>query len=117
MVGKQKSRKNAKECLGREALELVAARFRVLGEATRLELLQLVMNGEKSVHELCELTSMSQANISKHLSILADHGILSRHKQGLFVYYSVADQSISELCYLVCGAISERLSKAQNHFR
>lgn len=117
MLGKQKPRKKTKECLGREALELVAARFRALGEATRLELLQLLMGGEKSVQELFELTSMSQANISKHLSILADHGILRRRKQGLFVYYSVADNSIYELCDLVCGAISERLTKAQDHFR
>jgi ArsR family transcriptional regulator len=105
-----------KQVLSREALELVAARFRALGEATRLELLQLLMEQERSVQELCQLTGMSQANISKHLTLLADQGILSRRKQGLFVFYSVSDPSIFQMCDLVCGALSQRFTKVQQHF-
>lgn len=105
-----------KQVLSREALELVAARFRALGETTRLELLQLLMEQERSVQELCQLTGMSQANISKHLTLLADQGILARRKQGLFVYYSVSDPSIFQMCNLVCGALSQRFTKVQQHF-
>lgn len=105
-----------KKTLPKEALEIVASRFRAMGDATRLELIQLLMDGEKSVQELCDLTEMSQANISKHLSILADQGILSRRKQGLFVYYSVGDRSIYQLCDLVCNSLAERFAKAQQHF-
>lgn len=105
-----------KEPLSKEALELVAARFRALGEASRLELLQHLMQGEKSVQELCQLTGSSQANISKHLSLLADQGILARRKQGLFVFYSIADQSIYTLCDTVCGALENRFAIVQKHF-
>jgi DNA-binding transcriptional ArsR family regulator len=116
MPKKHSQLSETRETLPREALEIVAARFRAMGDATRLELLQLLMEDEKSVQELCSLTGMSQANISKHLSILADQGILNRRKQGLFVFYSVADTSIYQLCDLVCGALSERFSKVQKHF-
>ncbi len=114
-MGSQMPKKNTQltettKPLPREALEIVAARFRAMGDATRLELLQLLMEDEKSVQELCGLTGMSQANISKHLSILAEQGILNRRKQGLFVFYSVADTSIYQLCDLVCGALSEVFS-------
>lgn len=105
-----------KQALPKEALEIVAARFRAMGDATRLELLQCLMNGEHSVQELCNLTGLSQANVSKHLSLLADQGILNRRKQGLYVYYSVADTTIYQLCDLVCGSLSKRFSKVQQHF-
>jgi len=116
MKAKRAKHVKSKEPLSREALEIVAARFRAMGDATRLELLQALMEGEKSVQELCSLTGMSQANISKHLGILADQGILNRRKQGLFVYYAVADTSTYQLCDLVCGALSERFSRVQQHF-
>lgn len=112
----RRSTKKTKDPLPKEALEIVAARFRAMGDATRLEILQFLMEGEKSVQELCTLTGMSQANISKHLSLLADQGILNRRKQGLFVYYSVIDMSIYQLCDLVCGALAERFAKVQKHF-
>lgn len=105
-----------KQPLSKDALEIVAARFRAMGDATRLELLQHLMSREHSVQELCELTGMSQANISKHLCLLADQGILNRRKQGLFVYYSIADTTIYTLCDIVCGSLSERFARVQKHF-
>ena len=59
---------------------------------------------------------MSQANISKHLSILSEQGVLARRKEGLYVYYSVADQTLYDLCALVCESLSERFNKAQQEF-
>lgn len=105
-----------KEPLSDAALQMVAARFRALSDATRLKLLQSLFDGEKSVLELATLTQMSQANVSKHLSILADQGILSRRKEGLFVYYHIADQTIYDLCGLVCESLSDRYNKAQQEF-
>lgn len=118
MVSKKSAKQSGgkKQPLSKDALEIVAARFRAMGDATRLELLQYLMDQEHSVQELCELTGMSQANISKHLSLLAEQGILNRRKQGLFVYYSVADMTIFQLCDLVCGSLSERFAKVQQHF-
>lgn len=96
------------KALSRPALEIIASRFRILGDASRLQLLQCLFQGERSVQELCELCSMSQANASKHLSVMAEQGIVEKRRQGLFVYYCIADDSIYDLCNLVCGAVGKR---------
>ncbi|RMD83486.1 MAG: ArsR family transcriptional regulator [Candidatus Dadabacteria bacterium] len=96
--------------LSPEALELVAVRFRLLGEPTRLMLLTALEEGEKTVGELAEMLGCTQANVSRHLRALTDAGILGRRKEGLFVYYYIADPSIFALCDLVCGSLQKRLN-------
>ncbi len=96
------------KALSRPALEIIAARFRALGEASRLQLPQYLFQGERSVQELGNLSGLSQANVSKHLSIMTDQGILEKRRQGLFMYYSIADDSIYQLCDLVCGSVGRR---------
>ncbi|MBX9686876.1 MAG: metalloregulator ArsR/SmtB family transcription factor [Candidatus Obscuribacterales bacterium] len=108
--------KNKKTLLTRSALEIVAARFRALSDASRLQILQNLFNGERSVQELCELTEMSQANVSKHLSVLSEQGIVQKRRQGLFVYYSIADKSIFELCEIVCSAVGKRYGQVMKEF-
>lgn len=108
--------KNKKTLLTRAALEIVASRFRALSDASRLQILQNLFNGERSVQELCELTLMSQANVSKHLSVLSEQGIVQKRRQGLFVYYSIADSSIYELCDIVCGAVGKRYGRVMKEF-
>jgi DNA-binding transcriptional ArsR family regulator len=93
-----------------EALELVAARFRVLSEPSRLRILHTLGRSEMSVGDLVEATNASQANTSKHLGMLLDAGIVARRKDGLNAYYRVADESIFELCELVCSRLSEQLA-------
>ncbi|MDX2108144.1 MAG: metalloregulator ArsR/SmtB family transcription factor [Candidatus Melainabacteria bacterium] len=117
MNKKSKIQSSKPKALSREALEIVAARFKVMGDASRLEILQCLMEREHSVQELCERTSMGQANISKHLALLTEQGILNRRKQGLFVIYSIADTTVYQLCDIVCGALSNRFSTAQDHFK
>jgi DNA-binding transcriptional ArsR family regulator len=99
--------------LSREALELVAQRFRLLGEASRLELIQVLCQGERTGQQLCELTGMGQANVSKHLSVLCEHGILRRRKEGSFVYYVTSDESINDLCNIVCSSLAKRIDAVQ----
>jgi DNA-binding transcriptional ArsR family regulator len=96
--------------LSGEALEMIAARFKVLSEPMRLKLIYALMDGEKTVSELMEQTGGLQANVSKHLGLLLDAGVVSRRKEGLKAYYRIADQSVYELCDLVCGSLEERLS-------
>ncbi|MBX9948321.1 MAG: metalloregulator ArsR/SmtB family transcription factor [Candidatus Obscuribacterales bacterium] len=108
--------KGKKTLLTRPALEIVAARFRALSDASRLQILQNLFNGERSVQELCELTAMSQANVSKHLSILAEQGIVQRRREGLFVYYSIGDSTIYELCDIVCGSVGKRYGQVMKEF-
>ena len=91
-----------------EALALVARRFAVLSEPMRLRLLHALFDGEKPVNTLVEATGGTQANISRHLQTLADAGLLTRRKEGLQVFYSIADPSIFTLCELVCGSLEKQ---------
>jgi DNA-binding transcriptional ArsR family regulator len=101
------ARRAAKSSLPREALEIIAQRFRALGDATRLALLQALFEGDRTVQELCALTGTSQANASKHLALLLERGLVTRQRDGLFVRYGIADSSLERLCHLVCGSLAE----------
>lgn len=102
--------------LTEEALALVARRFAVLSEPMRLRLLHLLFEGEKNVNTLVELTGGTQANVSRHLQTLTQAHILARRKEGLQVFYSIADASIFQLCELVCGSLEKQLSKQAEVF-
>lgn len=98
--------------LSPEALEMIAERFKMFSEPMRLRLLYAMMDGEKKVSELVEETGGLQANVSKHLGMLLDAGIVARRKQGLNAYYSIADRTTYELCDLVCNSLEHRLSES-----
>ena len=98
------------------ALELVAARFRMLAEPMRLRLLNELREREMTVTGLVEATGAGQANVSKHLSLLADAGMVGRRKEGLNVFYFIADGSLFELCDLVCGRLQRELAEKARHF-
>ena len=108
-------RKPRKAALSREALEIVAQRFRALGDATRLALLQALFEGELTVQELCALTGTSQANASKHLALLLEQGLVARRRDGLFTRYRIADTTLEQLCRLVCGSLAERHAAVRAH--
>lgn len=91
-------------------LELIARRFRALGEPLRLRLLMALQDRERTVSDLVEEHETSQANISKHLQVLTTAGLLHRRKQGLNVFYAVADPSIFSLCDIVCGSLKKHLA-------
>ncbi|MFT3780429.1 MAG: metalloregulator ArsR/SmtB family transcription factor [Nibricoccus sp.] len=93
-----------------EALALIARRFAVLSEPMRLRLLHALFDGERPVNALVEATGGTQANVSRHLQTLADAGLLSRRKEGLQVFYSIADPSVFPLCELVCGSLEKQHS-------
>lgn len=95
--------------LSEKALEKVAERFAVLAEPLRLKILYLLRDGEMSVAKLTDAVGTSQPNMSKHLRILWEAGILSREKGGNAVYYSIRDESIYRLCDVVCASLDEKL--------
>lgn len=89
-------------------VELVADRFRALSEPTRVKLLDRLRAGEATVLELTELIGTTQQNVSKHLGVLRQEGIVHRRKAGNYAYYSIADQSVLALCELVCGGLVDQ---------
>ncbi len=98
----------ADELVPESLLENAARRFKILSEPVRLELLnQLQTHGEMTVSELVEATDHQQANVSKHLGMMAREGLLSRRKDGLYVYYDISDPTLSALCMLVCGRLRD----------
>lgn len=99
-----------------EALEIIANRLKMLSEPMRLKILHTLRDGEKSVHELVELTGAGQANISKHLSLLASHNIVGRKRKGLNVYYFITDQSIFKICDLVCRNMEMNMKRYSEVF-
>ena len=102
--------------LSDKALDLIAARFRVLSEASRLKLIHALQTGDKSVSDLMKATGLAQANASRHLATLTEAGILSRRKEGLKVIYSIADPEIFKLCEHVCGSLQRRLAREAKIF-
>lgn len=91
-------------------LELIAARFRLLGEPMRLKLLATLSSSERSVGELVTLTGANQPNVSKHLAALTQGGLVSRRKAGATIYYRLADPTIMTLCDAVCSGIQQRFA-------
>ncbi len=94
-------------------IELVAQRFRVLGEPMRIRLLDRLRDGDATVGELQLALGASQQNVSKHLGILHAAGMVSRTKDGNHTRYSISDPSVFELCDNVCGGVRRQLQELE----
>jgi DNA-binding transcriptional ArsR family regulator len=90
--------------------ELVAQRFRVIGEPMRIRLLDQLRDGERSVGDLVEALGATQQNVSKHLGVLYQAGIVGRRKDGNRVIYAIADDSVFALCETVCGGLARQVA-------
>ena len=94
-----------------QLVELIAQRFRTIGEPMRIRLLDLLREADASVGELADKLDASQQNISKHLATLHQAGIVGRRKDGNRVLYSIADDSVFTLCEIVCGGLQSQVSE------
>jgi DNA-binding transcriptional ArsR family regulator len=92
-----------------DLVELIARRFRILSEPMRIKLLDRLRDGDATVGELQDATAASQQNVSKHLNVLLDAGLVARRKDGNFARYSITDDSVFELCEQVCGGLRRQL--------
>ena len=95
-------------------VELVAQRFRVLGEPMRIKLLDRLREGDATVGELQAALGASQQNVSKHLGILHAAGMVARTKDGNHSRYSISDPSVFELCDQVCGGVRRQLQELES---
>lgn len=91
--------------LSPDVLVLIADFFKVLSEVSRLQILCCLKSGSKNVSQIIAETGLGQANVSKHLKLLTQAGIVSRTPQGVSVYYEIANPLFFELCDLVCDAL------------
>jgi ArsR family transcriptional regulator len=82
-----------------------------MGEPMRIRILDRLRDGEATVHDLTDALGTSQQNVSKHLGVLYDAGVVSRRKAANHVYYAIADASVLELCEQVCGGLQRQLSE------
>jgi len=98
-----------KKELSDAALQMIADRFKVMAEPMRLKLLHSLWDGELTVGEIISATGALQANVSKHLGILQQAGLVSRRRDGLNVYYRICDETVFELCEVVCASLHDRL--------
>jgi DNA-binding transcriptional ArsR family regulator len=92
-------------------VELIAGRFRVLGEPMRIRLLDALREAPATVQELQQATGASQQSVSKHLGLLLRSGLVSRSKEGNFSLYEIADEGVFELCEQVCGGMRRQLDE------
>ena len=92
-------------------VELIAQRFRVLGEPMRIKLLDRLREAPATVGELTIELGSSQQNVSKHLGVLHAAGVVSREKDGTSVRYAIADDTVFEICDIVCGGIRRQFDE------
>jgi DNA-binding transcriptional ArsR family regulator len=100
-----------------ELLDGISARFKALAEPMRLRILDALRRRELTVGDLVEAVGAHQANVSKHLAVLFREGFVARRKDGLHVYYRVADPAVFELCDLVCGTLADRATEQAKTLR
>jgi len=96
--------------------DLIAERFRVIGDPMRIKLLDQLREGEASVGELTAVLGATQQNVSRHLGVLHAAGIVSRRKDGTRVLYAIADDTVFALCETVCGSLEQSIAELAQLF-
>ncbi|NTV93359.1 MAG: winged helix-turn-helix transcriptional regulator [Chlorobiaceae bacterium] len=94
-----------------EMLEPVSNRFKLLAEPMRLKIIRVLCQGEHTVQEIVNNVNASQANISKHLALMHDNGVVNRRKEGLKCYYRITDETIIFAYYLISKSVVENLQE------
>jgi DNA-binding transcriptional ArsR family regulator len=97
--------------LEHELLELVARRLQAIAEPTRIRLITLLEQREATVGELTEELATTHQNVSKHLGLLYQLGIVTRRKQGNQVWYALSDYSTPRLIELATASVTGRIEE------
>ena len=105
-------RRRSVRSLSAEAIDLIAGRFRILGEPLRIRLLQALHDGERTVGELVEIVGSTQPNVSKHLRLLQEAGVVGRRQEGNSLYCFIADPTVFDLCNAVCDSLETKFADA-----
>ena len=99
-----------------ELLHIIAERFKAIGEPARLQILNTLREGERTVTELVDATGLGQGNVSKHLQLLHATGFVTRRTEGLYVYYGLAGEDVFQLCDIMCGRLAAEVETRRRVF-
>lgn len=99
-----------------EQLSHIADRFKALGEPSRLEILQALRQGERTVSEILAETGLGQANASRHLQVLFAAGLVDRRREGSNTWYRLADADVLKLCEMMCGRLEREVNARKKLF-
>jgi DNA-binding transcriptional ArsR family regulator len=97
--------------LPEELFEPVAERMRLLADATRLRILNVLRDGERSVVEIVTAVGASQPNVSRHLALLRRAGVVTRRPQGREVHYRLVDPFVDRICEAICGSLRAHVDR------
>ena len=92
-----------------ELLHRIAEVLKAMADPTRLKILHSLHNGERCVSDILEVVGGSQANVSKHLSVLKRAGLVDCRRSGLNVYYRIIDDGVFTICRNVCDSLELRV--------
>ena len=90
--------------------QLHAELCKTLANPIRLEILSLLRDGKKSVNELAALSGCRQATVSQHLAVLRQRGVVSTRREGINVYYDVANPKVTKACEIIREVLFEYIS-------
>jgi len=93
--------------------EMHAEICKVFTSPKRLEIIDLLRDGERSVSELSASTRLSQSNVSQHLAVLREKGVVLARREGTTVFYSIANPKIFDACRLMREVLLERLDQGK----
>jgi ArsR family transcriptional regulator len=99
--------------MNKEIFELHAEICKTFANPKRLEILNLLRNGEKTVGELAELAEIPQANLSQHLAMLRQRRVVTTRREGVTIYYKIANPKIIKACDLMREVLFEQIEDAE----
>jgi ArsR family transcriptional regulator, virulence genes transcriptional regulator len=100
--------------IDRSIFELQAEISKTLANPIRLAVLHSLKNGERTVNELAETVGVSQSNLSQHLAIMRQRGIVKTRKQGVTIFYGVSNPKINQACDMVREVLLDQLRQKRD---
>jgi ArsR family transcriptional regulator, virulence genes transcriptional regulator len=94
--------------------ELHAEVCKTMSNPKRLEIINILRNGEKSVDELAKDMGIRMANLSQHLAVMRSKGIVQTRRDGLKIYYKIANPKVVKACDIMREVLLEQLASNQD---
>lgn len=100
-----------------QLFERIADRLKAMGDPTRLKILHILQRGEMCVSAILGEVGGSQANVSKHLSVLRRAGIVDCRREGVSIFYRIVDPTVFSICRSVCDSLEKQINAEREEIR